>query len=67
MKKKKIKISWAAAAVCFLLLLFGVTLYSLAAFRESIQLASHQDFAQAESNGTYNALISEKVEKRMWN
>ena len=67
MKKKKIKISWAAAAVCFLLLLFGVTLYSLAAFRESIQLASHQDFAQAESYGAYYALISENDDTLLWN
>lgn len=35
MKRKKI--SWAAAAVCFLLMLFGVTIYTIGAFRKIAQ------------------------------
>ena len=39
---KKRKISWVAAAVCFLLLLFGVTVSMLAAFRSSGRLVSER-------------------------
>ena len=56
---KKRKISWVAAAVCFLLLLFGVTVSMLAAFRSSVRQVSRQEELEAERFGSYYALISE--------
>ncbi len=66
MKKEKIKISWAAAAVCFLLLLFGVTIYSLAAFRGSIRYAVHQDPLEAQRYSAYYVLIAENGDNLLW-
>lgn len=65
MKKKKI--SWAAAAVCFLLILFGITLYSLAAFRQSTRSISRQDSLKEEKYGAYYALILENDDTLLWN
>ena len=64
---KKRKISWVAAAVCFLLLLFGVTVSMLAAFRSSVRQVSRQEELEAESFGSYYALISEDDDTLLWN
>ena len=64
---KKRKISWVAAAVCFLLLLFGVTVSMLAAFRSSVRQVSRQEELEAERFGSYYALISEDDDTLLWN
>lgn len=64
---KKRKISWVAATVCFLLLLFGVTVSMLAAFRSSVRQVSRQEELEAERFGSYYALISEDDDTLLWN
>ena len=58
---------WPAMAVCFLLLLFGVTVSMLAAFRSSVRQVSRQEELEAERFGSYYALISEDDDTLLWN
>ena len=64
MKRKKI--SWAAAAVCFLLMLFGVTIYTIGAFRKIAQEISSREEMATDTYSSYYALISENDDSLLW-
>lgn len=63
---KKEKIGWAAA-VCFLLLLFGVTVYMLRAFQRMTGTASQEESMETEYYDAYYALIAENDDTVLWN